>query len=78
MHLKEGESVQNHAKVITEIFEALTVIGDPVSEEDLVVHLLASFPESFNMLVTALEPNPEVAKMEIVTDHLLHEEWKMI
>ena len=36
------------------------MIGDPVSEEDCVVHLLASLPGSFNMLVTALEANPEV------------------
>ena len=78
MRLKEGESVQNHVKVMTEIFEALAVIGDPVSEEDRVVHLLASLPESFNMLVTALEANPEVPKMENVTERLLHEERKMI
>ena len=75
---KEEESVQNHVKVMTEIFEALFVIGDPVSERDCVVHLLTSLPESFNMLVTALEANPEVSKMENVTGCLLHEEWKMI
>ena len=28
------------------------------------------------MLVTALEANPEVPKMEAVMEHLLHEEWK--
>ena len=77
LRLKEGESVQSHVKVIIEIFEALAVIGDPVSEEDRVVHLLASLPESFNMLVTALEANPEVPKMESVTERLLHEERKM-
>ena len=60
-----------------EIFEALAVIGDPVSEEDHVVHLLASLPESFNMLVTALEANPEVPKMESVTERLLHKERRM-
>ena len=61
---------------MTEIFEGLAVIGDPVSDEDRVVHLLASLPESFNMLVTALEANPEVPKMENVTERLLHEERK--
>ena len=61
---------------MTEIFEGLAVIGDPVSDEDRVVHLLASLPESFNMLVTALEANPEVPKMENVTERLLHEEQK--
>ena len=53
---------------MTEIFERLAVIGDPVSDEDRVVHLLASLPNSFNMLVTTLEANPEVPKMETVTE----------
>ena len=37
---------------------------------------LASLPESFNMFVTALEANPEVPKIETVTECLLHEERK--
>lgn len=48
---KEGGSVNEHIKVITEIFKALAVIGDVVSEEDRVVHLLASLPESFCSLI---------------------------
>ena len=55
LKLKEGGSVNEHVKTMTETFEELAVIGDPVSEEDRVVHLLASLPESFDMLVTALE-----------------------
>ena len=42
---------------MTEVFEELAVIGDPVKEEDQVVHLLAILPESYSMLVTALEAN---------------------
>ena len=42
MHLKKGESVQNHVKVITEIFEVLAVIGDSVSKEDCVVIVVAA------------------------------------
>ena len=45
LKLKEGDSVQKHIREMTEIFEELAVIGDPV-EEDRVVHLLASLPES--------------------------------
>jgi len=52
--LKNGESVQELVKAMTETFEGLSVIGDPISEEDPVVHLLASLPDSHNMLVTAL------------------------
>ena len=77
LRLKEGDSVQEHVKAMTEIFDGLSVIGDPISEEDRVVHLLASLPETYNMLVTALEANEGVPKMEVVTERLLHEERKL-
>ena len=40
------------------------------------VYLLASSPKSFNALVTALEANAEVPRMEIVTERLLNKERK--
>ena len=53
-------------------------IDAPVSDEDKVVHLLASLPDSFGVLVTALEANSEtVPKLELVTDRLLLEEQKL-
>ena len=51
-------------------------MGDAIEEEDRVVYLLASLPDSFNTLVTALEASEEVPKMEIVTERLLHAERK--
>ena len=77
LRLKNGESVQEHTKAMTEIFDGLSVIGDSISEEDRVVHLLASLPDSYNMLVTALEANVEVPKIEVVTERLLHKERKL-
>ncbi len=77
LRLKDGESIQKHIKEMTEIFDGLAVIDDPITEEDRVVHLLASLPESYDILVTALEANVEVPKMETVTERLLHEERKM-
>ena len=76
LKLKENESAQNHVKSMMEIFEALSVVGYVVEEEDRVVHILASLPESFQMLVTALQASPEVPKLEIVAERLLHEEKK--
>ena len=77
LKLKEG-SVNEHVKMMSETFEALAVIGDPVNEEDRVVHLLASLPDSFDMLVTALEAQSEnVPKWELVIERLLHEELKL-
>ena len=76
LKLVEGRSVQEHCKEMIELFNELAVVGDPVEEEDRVVHLLASLPDSYDMLVTALEANAEVPKMETVVERLLHEERK--
>jgi hypothetical protein len=62
--------------MMTEVFEELAVIGDPLKEEDQVVYLLASLPQSYDMLVTALEANVDVPCMDVVTDCLLHAESK--
>ena len=74
--LKDGESVQDHIKAMTELFNELTAVGDVISEEDRVVYLLASLPDSFGALVTAFEANKEVPSLEIVTERLLHTERK--
>ena len=62
---------------MTEIFDGLSVVGDPISDKDRVVHLLASLPESHNVLVTVLEANEAVPRTEVVTERLLHEERKL-
>ena len=78
LRLKEGESVQEHIRRMTELFSELAEIDAPLSEEDRVVYLLASLPDPFGVLVTALEASPEVPKMDVVTERLLHEERKML
>ena len=55
----------------------MSVIGEPVKEEDRVVYLLASLPECYSVLVTALEASIEVPTLAVVTERLLHEETKM-
>ena len=77
LRLKDNDSMQGHIKEMTEIFEELSIIGDAVKEEDRVVHLLASLPEKYDMLVTALESNDKVPKLETVTERLLHGERKL-
>ena len=74
--MKEGDSVHNHIKLITKTFDELSVIGDSLNEEDRVVHL-ASLPESYDMLVTALEASQDVPKWALVIERLLYEENKM-
>lgn len=77
LNLEDGNSMTEHIKSMTEVFSELAVIGAPMEDEDKVVTLLASLPDSYNVLVTALEANSEVPKMEIVTERLLHEERKL-
>ena len=76
LHLKEGDAVQDYIKSITEIFNELSIVGDEISDEDRVVYLLTSLPDSFNTLVTALEAGGDIPNMEVVTERLLHEESK--
>ena len=77
LRLGEGDSVQSHIKTMVEIFNELNAIEDKITEEDKVVYLLASLPDSYNMLVTALEASAEVPKFEVVTERILHEETKI-
>ena len=69
--------MQEHIKFMSEICDELSVIGETVSEEDRVVHLLASLLENYNVLVTVLEASAEVPILAVVREHLLHEETKM-
>ena len=43
-----------HVKAHTDIFNELSVIGDNIDDEEGVVYLQASLPDSYEMLVTAL------------------------
>ena len=72
LRLAEGGSVQEHVKLMTEICEELSVIGEAISEEDRVVYHLASLPESYNVLVTALEASADVPTLAVVRGRLLH------
>ena len=45
--------MQEHVKAMTEVLDELSIVDVPVEEEDRVVYLLASLPDSYSMLVTA-------------------------
>ena len=77
LRLKEDASVQEHIKAMTTISDGQSVIKDPISDEDLVVRFLATLPESYYALVTALGANETVPRMEVPTTCLLHDERKL-
>jgi len=77
LKLKTGDSVKDHLKQMVEIFNSLNVIGDAIDDEYKVVHLLASLPDEYGMLVTALQANADVPAWEIVTERLIQEDRKI-
>ena len=64
--------MQKHVKMLIEISDELSIIVDPLGKENQVVCLLAKLPESYDMLVTALNASSEFPKLE----RLLLEETK--
>ena len=78
MKLNDSGSMREYVKKMTEIFDELAVIAEPISDEDKVVYLLAGLPESYDVLVTALESGSDtVPALESVTERLLREERKL-
>lgn len=77
MKLSDSGSMREYIKKMTEIFDELAVVADAISDEDKVVYLLAGLPESYDVLVTALESGSDaVPALESVTERLLREEQK--
>lgn len=76
MQLEENTSVHEHLKQFIELFSDLAVLGNAIDDDDKVIHLLSSLPESYNTLVTAIEAQEKVPTWEAVAEKLLHEEQK--
>ena len=74
MKLDNSTDLQSHLKRFVELFDKQAVIGDAVDEEDKVINLLASLPEGYSTIVTALESMDKVPTWAAVTERLLHEE----
>ena len=57
-----------------ELFNVLAIVEDMIGDEDHVVYLLASLPDSYStQLVTALKDNEQILKMEIIIERILYE-----
>ena len=59
---------------MTEIFNELALIGEPMSAQHKVFYLLTSLSTSFDVLVAALEGNTEISTYEVVAEKHFHEE----
>lgn len=70
--------MREYIKKMTEIFDELAVIAEPISDEDKVVYLLAGLLESYDAIISALESGSDtVPALKSVTENLLREEQKL-
>ena len=74
--MNENTSMEEHLKEMKGLAEKLAAIESPISEEDQVVTLLGSLPESYQNVVTALEARTDDLSLSYVQQTLLYEEKK--
>uniref|UniRef100_A0AAV1TPS2 Reverse transcriptase Ty1/copia-type domain-containing protein n=1 Tax=Peronospora matthiolae TaxID=2874970 RepID=A0AAV1TPS2_9STRA len=72
----EGNDALKHINKLKTLAELLDAVGIPVSEDDLVITVLASLSESYQFLITALESRSDTLTWELVTSRLMHEDLK--
>ena len=78
MKLSDSGSMREYIKDNEGTFDELAAIAEPITDEDKVVYLLAGLPDTYDVLVTALESGSDaVLALEIVTEHLFREEQKL-
>ncbi|OWZ08979.1 Copia protein [Phytophthora megakarya] len=74
--MAEGDDVLEHINKTKTLAEQLDAVGAPVSEDDVVITLLASLSEAYQFLITALESRADSLTWVLVTARLLHEDMK--
>ena len=78
MKLSDSGSMREYIKDMTETFDELAARAEPITDEDKVVYLLAGLPDTYDVLVTALESGLDaVLALEIVTERSFREEQKL-
>ena len=68
MKMNEGDALSTHINSIKTLSEQLAAVNASVSEEDLVMTLLMSLPESFEHFITALE---SVNESDLTYDYVI-------
>ena len=74
IQMADGENMVGHINKVKTMAEQLEAIGAPVKEDDIVMTLLSSLPQSYSNLIIALETRSDNLTLEFVTARLLHEE----
>lgn len=76
LHMKEGESVEEHMRTLTELMDQLSVIDTPIKLEERSMYLIESLPPSMDTLVTAMSGSVDVPDWDTIAEKLRTEESK--
>ena len=76
--MKEGTPIEQHMKHMKDLSDKLAAVGAAITEEDQVVTILGSLPESYANLVTALEARVDNLTLDFVHQSLKNEEQKRL
>ena len=71
---EDGVLIRDHIRTVTELFDNLTAVDDPLKDKDRVMILMSSLPPRFDILITALQSSKEVPKWEELLEQLVAEE----
>ena len=74
--MPESMTVEEHLKQMKELTDQLAAVGAEIAEEDQIVTLLGSLPDSYQTLVTALETRLDDISLGFVQQALVNEEHK--
>ena len=69
--MHEGTLIKDHLRYMKVITDKLAAINEAISEEDQVVTLLGSVPETYNAVVTALETKKGLVPPSLSDKHCL-------
>ena len=74
--MSENDTMMERINKMRCLAEQMASVGAQVSENDHVVTLLCSLPDSYNNLIVALESRANQLTLELIIARLLHEERK--
>ena len=76
LKLSENGDMENHIAEMEDLVYQLTSLGEELAEHLIVAFYLSSLPDSYNILITALETRPETDLTQELVKNKLLEEYK--
>lgn len=78
MKMVEGDSVLEHVRTATELFDNLTAVGDILKDKDRVMILMSSLSAKFDVLITALQSNKDMPTWDELVERIKAEEDRQV